>query len=247
VLADESQFVSLAFFDRLNENIPEMNKIYQEIMNSDDKTIAIFPTISLHAYSQQCIWDYYVEASEECKIIQLNNGIDISSMNDNIWFNPAFLQSGHFVHNTNLLSYQVLKHLNYEMLSDIEIEKNPNILENYDKIIVLQNTYVTKKIFDAITNHPKAIFLYPGALSEEVKIDFNDNTIEVLSPIKYPEEKNYRNDFFWEFDNSHRIFEDCMIIDNPKFEIIDNGIMINCFPEDIVNRSKEMLKIIKDY
>ena len=69
----------------------------------------------------------------------------------------------------------------------------------------------TKKIFDAVTNHPKVIYLYPGSLSEEVEINFNKNFITVLSPIKYPEEKIYRNDFLWEFDNSHKEFEDCTV------------------------------------
>ena len=33
-----------------------------------------------------------------------------------------------------------------EMLSDIEIEKNPSILESYDKIIILQNKYLKNKV-----------------------------------------------------------------------------------------------------
>jgi len=133
------------------------------------------------------------------------------------------------------------------MLSDLEIEKNPNILENYDKIIVLHNKYVSKKIFDTITNHPKVIYLNPGALSEEVSIDFTNNTITVLSPIKYPEEKNYRNDFFWAYDNTDKEFEDCYMIDDPKFEIVSNGIMTNCFSDNLLAKSKDFLKIIKDY
>ena len=246
---DDLFFVELPFHDRINENIPEMNEIYIEIMNNDDETIVIFPTISLHAYSQQCIWDYYVPATEDCKIIQLDSEIDLSSMNDNIWLNPAFIEnvSGHFLYNTNLASFQTLQLLNYEMLSDLEIEKNPNILENYDKIIVLHNKYVSKKIFDTITNHPKVIYLNPGALSEEVSIDFTNNTITVLSPIKYPEEKNYRNDFFWAYDNTDKEFEDCYMIDDPKFEIVSNGIMTNCFSDNLLAKSKDFLKIIKDY
>ena len=246
---DELFFVDLPFHDKINEVIPEMKDIYLEIMNNDDKTIVIYPTISLHAFSQQCIWDYYVPDSEDCKIIQLVTETDLASMNDNIWLNPAFIEnvSGYFLYNTNLTSFQTLRLLNYEMLSDLEIEKDPNILNDYDKIIVLHNKYVSKKIFDAITNHPKVIYLNPGALSEEVTIDFTNNTITVLSPIKYPEEKNHRNDFLWEYDNTDKEFEDCYLTDDPKFEVVSNGIMTNCVSENLLSKSKEFLKIIKEY
>ena len=248
IYQDDLFFQDKPFNDKLNEIVPEMNDIYMEIMNEDDKTIVIFPTVSLHAYSERCIWDYYMPASDDCKIIQLNNDIDLSSMNNNIWLNPAWKSlSGYFLYNTNVISFQILGNLNYEILSDIEIEKNPSILESYDKIIVLQNKYVTKKMFDAITNHPKVIYLTPGALSEEVKIDFTNNTITVLSPIKYPEEKNYRNDFSWEYDNTDREFEDCSHSNDPKFEKVSNGIMTNCVSENLIGKSKEFLKIIKDY
>ena len=160
-----------------------------------------------------------------------------------------FMQSldPHFLFNTSFYSFQILQYLNYEMLSDLEIERTPDILEKYDKIIVLHNKYVTENIFNAITNHPKVIYLHPGSLSEEVEIDFDKNLITVLSPIKYPEEKNYRNDFLWEYDNTHRAFELCDLISDPKFEMVSNGIMINCFPEGMISSYVELLKIIKDY
>ena len=84
-------------------------------------------------------------------------------------------------------------------------------------------------------------------MSEEVEIDFTNNTITILSPIKYPEDKNYRNDFSWEFDNTDREFEDCFYTNEPKFEKVSNGIMTNCVSETLIGKSKEFLKIIKDY
>tara|TARA_B110000014_G_scaffold72129_1_gene49202 strand:- start:78 stop:2699 length:2622 start_codon:yes stop_codon:yes gene_type:complete len=246
--ADESLFKNLPSNFNINDIPPELNEIYLQITNNDEKTIVIFPTISLHAYSEQCIWDYYEPMTDDCKIIQLNNNIVNNYLDIEIW-PTEFVQSfsGHLLWNTNFYAFQILQNLNYEILSDLEIEINPNILEEYDKVIVLHNKYVTKKIFDAITNHPKVIYLYPGSLSEEVEINFNKNFITVLSPIKYPEEKIYRNDFLWEFDNSHKEFEDCTVINEPKFEIISNGIMTNCYSENLIRKSVEFHKIIKDY
>ena len=104
---------------------------------------------------------------------------------------------------------------------------------------------MTKEIFDAINNHDKVIYLHPGALSEEVKLDLENNSFKVLSPIKFPEERNFQNDFFWEYDNTHREVKHCDALDDPKFEKVGNGIMINCYPEDILETG--LLKIVKQY
>ena len=43
------------------------------------------------------------------------------------------------------MEHKILKLLNYKFLSDIDIDKNPEILKNFDKVILLHNEYVTKK------------------------------------------------------------------------------------------------------
>ena len=148
-------------------------------------------------------------------------------------------------HRNNKQLYYSINFL--KLFTDLEIEKNPNILSNYDKIIILHNKYVTKNIFDAITNHPKVIYLHPGALSEEVKIRLPENSFTVLSPVKYPEERNFQNDFLWPYDNSHREFNHCLDIDDPRFEKVPNGIMLNCYPENVLHKSKELLAQIRDF
>ena len=247
VRSEKSLFQPIHGID-LDDTPLEITNIHQQIMNENKKTAVVFPTITLHAYTDECIWDYYELLSDDCQTIQLADSIDSNNLSTNIW-KMNFMQSldPHFLFNTSFYSFQILQYLNYEMLSDLEIERTPDILEKYDKIIVLHNKYVTENIFNAITNHPKVIYLHPGSLSEEVEIDFDKNLITVLSPIKYPEEKNYRNDFLWEYDNTHRAFELCDLISDPKFEMVSNGIMINCFPEGMISSYVELLKIIKDY
>ena len=44
--------------------------------------------------------------------------------------------------------YEILNLLGYDSISDFEL-KNPNILNDYKKIIVLHNEYVSKIMFDA--------------------------------------------------------------------------------------------------
>ena len=247
---DKSSFPVIPGHD-INDIPIELANIYQEIMNEDEKTVVVFPTITLHAYYDECIWDYYVPLADNCQVIQLDDNIDFNNINSDLW-EMNFLEKlddGHFLFNTSFRSFEILQYLNYEMLSELEIEKTPDILEKYDKIIILNNKYVTENIFNAITNHSKVIYLHPGSLSEEVEINFDENLITVLSPIKYPENKNYQNDFLWEYDNTHREFQWCNAISDPRFEIVSNGIMTNCFPENMIQSMthRELLKIIKDY
>ena len=69
---------------------------------------------------------------------------------------------------------QILYHAGYDFLTDIEVDKNPELLENYDTVILLHNEYVTKKEFDAISNHPNLIFLFPNALYAEIDVNYDD-------------------------------------------------------------------------
>tara|TARA_B100000949_G_scaffold9289_1_gene7230 strand:+ start:21 stop:635 length:615 start_codon:yes stop_codon:yes gene_type:complete len=149
-------------------------------------------------------------------------------------------------HNSSFFAAQALYLLGYTIISDIEIEKNPNILSSYEKIIVLHNKYVTKTMFDAITSHPKVVYLYPDSLKEEVTVNFVQKTITALSPLKQPQDKNHQNDFEWEYDSSHLEFVFCLDRE-VKFEKVTNGIMLNCYPVDFLMKSPSLLKIIKEF
>ena len=49
------------------------------------------------------------------------------------------------------MDVKILNLLGYDSISDLELHKNPSILNKYDKIILLHNEYVSKKMFDAVT------------------------------------------------------------------------------------------------
>ena len=129
-------------------------------------------------------------------------------------------------------------------VSDIDVDKNPEILKNYDKVILLHNEYVTKTEFDAITNHPKVLYLYPNALYAEISVDYLKNTITLIRGHNYPEPE-IRNGFGWEFENTPMEYNE--LCENGEFYEIDNGFMLNCYPESIIYRDAGLLKTIKDY
>ena len=149
---------------------------------------------------------------------------------------PDFTSSGN--------GFQVFKLLGYEIISDIDVDQDPDILKKYDKVILLHNEYVTKKEFDAITNHPNVLFLYPNALYAEVKIDYDTNFLTLQRGHNFPEPQ-IRNGFDWKFDNSPLEYDvDCQEM---GFDRIDNGWMLNCYPEKPIHQSKVLLNMIKEF
>ena len=110
----------------------------------------------------------------------------------------------------------------------------------------MHNKYTTKTIFNAVTSHPKVVYLYPDSLKEEVSVNFGQNTVTALSPLKQPQDKVSQNDFQWEYDSSHLEYVSCLDTE-VKFEKVANGIMLNCYPEDFLTSSPSLFKIIKEF
>ena len=92
--------------------------------------------------------------------------------------------------------------LGYEFVNDIDIDKNPDILKKYDKVIMLHSEYVTKKEFGAVTAHPKVVYLYPNTLYAEITTDYSKNTITLIRGHGYPT-PDIGNGFGWKFDNTN--------------------------------------------
>jgi len=107
----------------------------------------------------------------------------------------------------------------------------------------LHNEYVTQKEFNAITSHPKVIYLYPNALFAEVTIDYDSETITLVRGHGY---QGVDNAFDWEFENTNpdEFDTECK---NWKFNKISNGIQLNCYPENVLYKEIALLKSIKDF
>ena len=211
----------------LNEDQME---IYNQvsIWNDPQKAAVIFPTFTSTAYGEPGFYTYYRGECDTCTTIS----IKIPRL-----FYPS---SGNAIQSFSLMGYKIL--------DDIQIDKNPSVLEEYDKIIMLHNEYVTQAMFDAITNHPNVIYLYPNALYAEIEVDYETNLITLIRGHGYPDAE-ISNGFDWEFDNTHPYEYDnqCLIMD---FYEIDNGYMTNCYPEQVftnsINGTYKILKLIKE-
>jgi|SRR5579872_3403904 len=133
----------------------------------------------------------------------------------------------------------VLLDQNFTYITDLDVDKNPTILNKYDKVILLHNEYVTQKEFDAITQHPHVIYLYPNALYAEVEVNYDMNTITLVKGHGYPQ-KDISNGFGWMFDNSK--YEYNTECENWQFYKIKNGYMLDCYPQLVIQNDNLMLE-----
>ena len=201
------------------------NTIYDSLKNNK-KSAVIFPIFTAAAYSEPGFYTFYRgECDDDCLTVKLDDE-----------YNPLFTSSAN--------GLQVLNLLDYDILTDISIHQNPEILTKYEKIILLHNEYVTSVEFDAILSHPNVIYLYPNALYAEVNFDEELWEISLIRGHNYPE-ITIRNGFDWKFDNSPDEYD--VTCNDMKFTKIDNGWMLNCYPENILHKSKELLKQIRDF
>ncbi|HET9009310.1 MAG TPA: hypothetical protein VFN17_04235 [Nitrosarchaeum sp.] len=206
---------------------PELTETYAEIGVYDQKNKPLFivPLFTASAYSQNGFYDFYKGTCDTClttKIVSIDDLGEQSSAN----------------------AVKVLELLDYDSITDIELDKNPDILSKYEKIIVLHNEYVTKNMFNAITSHPNVIYLYPNALYGEISTNYEDDTISLIRGHGYPE-LEIDNGFDWEFDNT-RPYEFDKKCDSWEFYDIPNGKMLNCYPEQKIWKDKEFLKALKE-
>jgi len=209
---------------------PNKMDTYNEVAvwNDPQKTVVVYPYFTFIAYNERGFYEYFSGQCDDCTTTKFAPPI------------PLYTSSG--------IGHQALTLLGYTSITDMEIDRNPSILQQFDKVIMLHNEYVTRTMFDAITNHPNVIYLYPNALYAEIEVNYIDETITLIRGHGYPEPE-ITNGFDWEFDNTHpyEFDSECQTIEIYK---IKNGWMTTCYPENIFLKKSQqlvdLLKLIKD-
>ena len=209
---------------------PNKMDVYDEVAlwNDPQKTVVVYPYFTHAAYQPQGFYDYYKGDCDYCTTVEFAQP------------KSKFVSSGN--------GHQALTLLGYPSITDIEIDKDPNILQKFDKVIMLHSEYVTRGMFDAITSHPNVIYLYPNALYAEIEVNYVDETITLIRGHNYPEPE-ISNGFDWEYDNTHPYEYD---IECANLEVykIRNGWMTTCYPDILFLLDTEQLfkflKLIKE-
>ena len=209
---------------------PNKMDTYNEVAvwNDPQKTVVVYPYFTYAAYNEPGFYTYYRGECDDCTTTKFAPPI------------PLYTSSG--------IGHQALTILGYPTITDAEIDRDPSILQQFDKVIMLHNEYVTRTMFDAITNHPNVLYLYPNALYAEIEVDYINETITLIRGHNYPEPE-ITNGFDWEFENTHpyEFDSECKILEIYR---IKNGHMTNCYPENVFLKDGEqifkLLKLIKD-
>ena len=197
------------------------------VWNDPQKAAVVYPYFTSVAYTEPGFYTYFRGECDDCTTTK---------------FAPAAT-----LYTTSGLGHQALTMLGYTSITDIDIDKNPDILKQFDKIVMLHNEYVTRTMFDAITSHPNVIYLYPNALYAEIEVDYVEETITLIRGHNYPEPE-ITNGFDWEFDNTHPYEFDSDCLDMEMYKI-ENGWMTTCYPETVFLKNEQafnLLKTIKD-
>ena len=212
---------------------------YNEIAlwhDDSQSAVVVFPLFTATAYADGGFYDYFGGKCDGCTTTTIKV--------------PEFryTSSGNAIQAFDLLGYDVI--------NDATLDQNPDILKRYDKVVMLHNEYVTRTMFDAVTSHPKVIYLYPNALYAEIDVNYIDNTITLIRGHDYPPEDPVSNGFDWEFDNTHPFEFDNDCANMELYPIRDprsNGSlhwMANCYPDIVFyaedERAYSLLKVIKE-
>ena len=193
-------------------------------LKAPDHAVVVYPIFTQSGYDWNGIHDFYTGRCDSCTSVPLHN-----------YYEKTFSASGN--------AHVVLEFLGYDIIDDITLDKNPQILDKYEKVILLHNEFVTQNEFDAILNHPKVIYLYPNSLNSKIDADYSKNMITLVKGPGFPDESN-TSGFNWMYDNSEQMQNwDCL---DWQFERVENGYQLNCYPEQlIINDGFELLKTIK--
>jgi hypothetical protein len=205
---------------------PNKMDMYDEVAvwNDSQKTVVVYPYFTYAAYAEPGFYTYYRGECDDCTTTKL--------------VDPRILYTSSGV------GHQALTLLGYNSITDMDIDTNPGILQQFDKVIMLHNEYVTRAMFDAITSHPNVLYLYPNALYAEIEVDYTDGTMTLIRGHNYPEPE-ITNGFDWEFDNTHPYEYDSDCLDMQIYPI-ENGVMTNCYPENLfLKNSKQLFDILK--
>jgi hypothetical protein len=209
----------------LNESTAEQ---IIDILKPNDGTVVIYPIFTSAAYHEPGFYTYF------------RGDCDESCITDIPFENPEFKYT------SSGLTAQILYHVGYDFLTEIEVDKNPELLQNYDTVILLHNEYLTKKAFDAISSHPNLIFLFPNALYAEIDVNYDDNTMTLIRGHQYPPIERPANGFDYAIEQEFHNYEydtNCL---EWEFIEIENGFHLNCYPDGVIHQNLEILLKMKE-
>jgi len=218
------QRIELLSIDLDNKGVISRSTLQQYIIYEKDQVVVINPIFTATAYADNGFYDYWAKKCDE------------SCLNIPICFDCELHVDA--VNAANLKAIMIFNYLNYPIITDYDFALNPDLISDFETVIMLHNEYVTQEMYDAITSHPKVMYLYPNALYNEVFVD--GKNIQLIDT-----EHNY-NHFGWEYENT-RPYEFDRECKDWKFREIPQGVQLLCYPERAIITDLSLLKYIDNF
>lgn len=218
------QRIDLARVDLENTGIISNETLEPYIINEKNKVVVIDPIFTGSAYMDNGFYDYWRGICDE------------SCLNIPICFDCYLNLDA--INAKSSRAILIFERLNYPIITDYDFALNPEIIFEYDTVIMLHNEYVTKDMYEKITQHPKVMYLYPNALYNEVGV--NDKNIFLLDL-----DHSY-NHFDWEYENSLP-YEFDRLCKNWEFREIPQGVQLLCYPEKSIVEDLSLIKYIDNF
>ena len=188
-------------------------------------TLVVTPLLTQNAYNTGGFYDYYNKVCDsKCLTVKIN-------------------QTATYRFEGSYEAIRTLLMLDYDFITDYDLHQESSILKNYRRIILLHNEYVTQEIFDAVTSHKNVIYLYPNALYAQVAI--KDGSMTLIRGHNYENNQypvDVSNGFGWIYDNKDQEYDNqCK---DWQFIKINNGYQLNCYPEKLILKDKNLAKTL---
>ena len=204
---------------------PLTDEDIKKYSNDDLKAVIIYPILTQYAYQKNGFYDFYSGKCSTCTTVSLKPyGINAS-------------------YNIGKNSFDYLTKLSYPFITDLTVDRHPNILKDYDEIILLHNEYMTQNEFNAIKNHTNVVYLYPNSMYAKVSVDYNNWSMTLLRGHGYPE-KNITNGFNYVTTSQYEYDVNCK---NYFWKSRPNGIGLSCWPEYLITYDRNILQTLLDY
>ena len=187
---------------------------------TDSNILVIKPLLTANAYRPGGFYDYYSgKCDESCLSVKID-------------------KDAKYTYNSSLRALVRFMALGADMADDYTV--NPALLQNYSRIILLHNEYVTQEFFDAVQKHPNVIYMYPNALYGKVEI--HDGNMTLIQGHGY---HGKDNGFDWKFDNT-RPYETDDKCTYMKWMPVSNGLQLNCYPENFLLNNTWIFANVRD-
>lgn len=193
--------------------------LYSMIDEKSD-TLVISPLLTANAYTPNAFYDFFEKTcNESCLTVPIN--MDVA-----------------FGYASSVNALIILNQKGFDIVHDYNLVSDPNLIYEYDNVILLHNEYVTKEIYESIINHPNVFYLYPNALYGEVIVKDGSMTL-----INGHGVNGKDNGFDWKFENTRPDeFDDKCL--NYSWNKVDNGYQLNCYPEYAIITDDSILEFI---